>query len=1022
MKPSFPLTCSLLALALGGAGAAGCNRDEPESRVRTALVPPAAWRAGSRRLDRLRPGETRTYPLPLRKDQYLSLTVEQVGVDVAVTAQDPAGRLLLAVDSPNGTSGPEDLFLVAGETGPYVLAVKAREDPGTGGRVVLRVAALRPATVEDRQRAAAAGAYSRARLLEHGDPGGLHSPQATALYRRSAQLWAGLGEDRREAWALYRWGLLDCADPARRREGAETLTRALDLFERAGEERRLALGLADLGKAWLQLGELDKAGHAFERAAALWEKLGDLEEQAARWNDLAITLGRRGQIHAAIDLYTRAAGALEKLKVWSSLATTRTNLGVLYASLGESRLARDQYRGALALLDRQPDPALRAVILNKLGDVLLRVDGPEAALEQFYAALKLRREQRDARGQAVTLNSIGQAHLELKEPHRALRMFEAALEIFQRRSEKLPVAIVLNNEGLACEQIGRPARARDLYHQALALSVRESPHLPAEEASLFGLARVARREGRLDEAERRMEQTLDVIEAMRRQVWRQDLRSSYQSSRQEQYAFLIDLLAERHRRDPRGGHDAGAFAVAERARARSLLELLSTARRKPPPEELRRLDELSQQINDRHREQLAVASEKVEDSLSGLLASLRQAEAEVEGPRLALRPAPPTLSLRQVQTRLLDGETLFLEYFLGDPKSFLWAVTPSAVRFVATLPGKRELEDAARQTYERMTESHRQTGEVAARQAAARLSRMLLTPVADLLGRRRLVIVAPGALQLVPFAALPVPGAPEATPRPLIADHEIVHLPSASVLGALRSLADRPPPAGLLAILADPVTGADDERLRALHTTRPAAAPSPAAQAPTRLPFTSREAAAILSLADGERTFAAPGFAASRSLVQNGGLRDYRILHFATHGIFNNRHPELSALALSAFDPAGRPVDGHLRAYEIPALDLRADLVVLSACRTALSGESGEGLTGLTNGFLHAGVPRLVVALWDVDDRATSELMQRFYAALLRRKLSPAQALRQAQLSLLGDARWHAPYHWAGFVLQGEWR
>jgi CHAT domain-containing protein/Tfp pilus assembly protein PilF len=1001
-------------LVLGGLGAAGCDPGSPEIRTRADLAATAGWRAGSRRLDRLRSGEAQTFPLSLQKDQYLHLVVDQLGVDVAVTAADPAGHLLFRVDSPNDRIGPEDVFLVAGSTGRYTVTVKARQDPSEGGRFVLRIAALRPATPEDRRRAEAAGAYSRARLLAADDPG---SPQAAALYRRSADLWAGLSEESREAWALYRLGLLEAADPARRREGAETLARALDLFQRAGEKKRQALGLADLGNTWLQLGELENAERVFKQAAALWAELGAADEQAARWSDLALTRSRRGQIHAALDLYLRTAAAWEKLGKWHSLAITCANLGSLYASLGESRLAQDQYHRALALLERQPDPGRRAVVLNKLGDVLLRTEGPEAALKPFREALQLRRQQRNARGLAVTLNSLGQAHLEAEDPRRTLRMFAAALTIFQEQRETLSVASVLNNQGLAYERLSQTAQAQQLYQQALALAVREGPRLPAEETALFGLARIARREGRLAEAERLMEQTLNAVEEIRGQLWRQDLRSSYQDSQQDKYAFLIDLLAERRRREPQAGHDARAFAVAERARARSLLDLLSTARRRPPPEELRRLDELSRRINEQHREQLAVASEAVEDRMANLITDLRQTEAEITGSHLALRPAPPTLSLQQTQS-LLDRDTLLLEYFLGEERSFLWAVTPSTVRFVADLPGRHEIEDAARQTYQRLTESHQQTGETAARQTAARLSRMLLAPVVDLLGRRRLVVVAPGALQLIPFAALPDPGSLATEPRPLIVDHEIVSLPSASVLGALRTRAHRPPPDGLLAVLADPVTAPDDERLRFPHTARPTLPPPPNL---ARLPFAGREAAAILSLTDGERIFAAFGFDAGRNVVQGGRLRDYRILHFATHGLFNDTYPELSALALSAFDPAGHPIDGHLRAYEIPALDLRADLVVLSACRTALGNANGEGFASLTHGFFHAGVPRLVVSLWDVDDRATGELMQRFYAALLKRRLPPAQALRQAQLSLLGEERWRAPYYWAGFTFEGDW-
>jgi CHAT domain-containing protein/Tfp pilus assembly protein PilF len=981
VRPRVLLTGSLLLLAAGGLGAARCGRS---------------------------PAEPAGHALPLRAGQYLHLVVEQRGVDIIAKLRDPAGRLILQVDSPSDAWASEELFLVAGATGRYELTIEAWGGAGDGGRSAIRMAALRPAAAEDRKRAAAAGAFSRARLLDPGNP-----EAAAASYREAAGLWGELAEADREAWALFRWGQLYGNDPIRRREKIRILARALDLFREARDEHQQAIVLFHLGKAWLLLDEVERAGDCFQQAAALWETLGDPEESAARLNDLAVVRVRQGRIHAAIDLYSRAIEGWQRLGIWRSLAATRTNLGLLYATLGESRLALDQYRSALALLEQQPDPALRAVALDQLGDVLLRVDGPEAALERFREALKLRRERRDLRGQAVTLNSIGQAQLEANRPLQALRAFEAAGEIFQKQREPLAVAVVFNNLGLAYERLGQPGRARDLYRQALDRAVGRSPQ--AEEAALFGLARVARREGKLDEAERWMAHSLDRIEAIRSQMWRPDLRSSYQAARQEQYAFLIDLLAERHRSEPQGDHAARAFAVAERARARSLLDLLAAARQSPRPEELRGLDDLSRRINDRHRELLAVASQGVADDelereLTGLLQSLRQAEAAVAGPRLAEGTLPLTLSLHQVQTGLLDEETLFLEYFLGEEKSFLWAVTPSAARFVATLPGRAQIEAAARRTWERLAASHRQTGEVAARQAAAQLSELILGPVADLLTRRRLVIVAPGALQAVPFAALPRPGGPEepaGEPRPLILDHEIVSLPSASVLGALRArLAGRRPPPGLLAVVADPALGPAGRSSRA-----------------NRLPYARREAEEILALTGAGPVLAVSGAAASRELAQSGRLRDYRILHFATHGLYNDLHPELSALALADLDASGRPVDGHLRAYEVSSLDLRADLVVLSACRTGLAGETGgAGLVGLTHGFLQAGAPRLIVSLWDVDDRATSELMKRLYTGLLREKLSPAAALRQAQISLLREEHWRAPYHWAGFLLQGDWR
>lgn len=964
------------------------------------------------RLPRDRP--EKSYRIHLHRGQYLHLLVEQLGTDLVATIEDAEGRLLLRVDRPGGFQEPEELFLVARTAGDHVLTVAGWDASAAGRPYEVRVEALRPATPEDRQRAAAAAAFSRACLLAPQE-----AAAAAVHYQESARIWREMGDAGREAQALDRLGRLlyqSFRDAPRLRAGVQALSRAFDLYGRIQDRHQAAHLLYHLGRAWTQLGEVERAGRCYEAAAALWDELGNPSERAARLNDLAIVRVRQGRLLAALDLYSEAVAAFEKQDADKYLATTLTNAGEVYALLGEDRQARGSYRRALRLLEREQDPHQRAITLNKLGDVLLEVEGPDAALPLYDEALELRRQQGDPHGEAVTLNSIGLAQLAAQRPREALGGFTRALEIFRQHGDVADRTAVLSNLGLARERLGHPGQAREPYRQALELA-RASGYLPSQEAALFGLARVERLEGRLGEAERWMEQALAVVETTRRQASRSDLKSSYDAARQEMYGFFIDLLAERHRREPARGHDARAFAIGERARARSFAELLAAARRKADPEVIRRLDILSRQINARHRQLLdgeRPEASAIEAALTGLLDSYQQEEA-----RLPEEAAPPIATLEEAQA-LLDGETLLLAYSLGERRSFLWAVTPSAARFVATLPGRADIEDAARRAHAGMTESHLETGEAAAKMESARLSRMLLGPVADLLRGQRLVIVAPGALQLVPFAALPFPEDDAREPRPLIADHEIVSLPSVSVLATLRAQREeRRPPAGLLAVVADPVFDPDDVRLHGRAAAASAASPAPL----RRLAYAGREAEAILALAGGEPVLAATGFAADRELLKSGRLGDYRILHFATHGLYNDLLPELSALALSTFDAAGRPVDGYLRAYEVFDLELRADLVVLSACRTALVGGPGDqGLMGLTEGFLHAGASRIVVSLWDVSDEATEQLMRRFYAALLRDQLPPAQALRRAQLDLQREDRWRAPSYWAGFVLRGDWR
>ncbi len=284
---------------------------------------------------------------------------------------------------------------------------------------------------------------------------------------------------------------------------------------------------------------------------------------------------------------------------------------------------------------------------------------------------------------------------------------------------------------------------------------------------------------------------------------------------------------------------------------------------------------------------------------------------------------------------------------------------------------------------------------------------------------------------------LALPDPVESDERPLIVDHEIVTAPSASVLAVLRNRpASENPQREHSAVLADPVFSNDDPRVAAAVSGRPPKSEKVAAlidgarsasdRGPgslRRLRFSRQEADEITRLATNDLKLEAVDFDANRELATSAELGQYRIVHFATHGLIDNEHPELSGIVLSLVDEKGRPQNGFLRLYDLYNLKLSADLVVLSACQTALGKEiRGEGLVGLTRGFMYAGAPRVVASLWQIDDRASAEFMKRFYEGLLGQKLRPAAALRAAQVSMQSDKRWHDPHYWAAFTLQGEWK
>lgn len=401
-----------------------------------------------------------------------------------------------------------------------------------------------------------------------------------------------------------------------------------------------------------------------------------------------------------------------------------------------------------------------------------------------------------------------------------------------------------------------------------------------------------------------------------------------------------------------------------------------------------------------------------------------EARRASKGVRTAAAPVFPAYDSVAVRNEL-DSDTLMLCYQLGAARSYLWVLSSDGFES-HLLPGSERLDVIARQAAFSLSRSHWHLGRDQWARHAEAASQVLLGPVSHLLAEhRRLVIVADGALHGLSFAALPRPDDPASAP--LLRSHEIVYLPSASTLVGLRSrqpLQDEAPIDGI-AVFADPVYARDDPRLRTGSARSEGGDAGTGAQLRAgidlaRLTGSLQEAQVISELAIGA-SHLATGFEATAEAARLAAGR-YRALHFATHANRDPGEPERSGVVLSMFDPLGRPVDGVLSFHEIPDLDLAADLVVLSGCQTGVSPAGvAAGELGLAAGFLRAGAAQVVVSLWNVDDRATAELMSPFYRAMATGR-RPAEALRAAQLELAEGGQWQIPFYWAGFVLVGDWR
>ena len=846
-----------------------------------------------------------------------------------------------------------------------------------------------------------------------------------------------------------------------RPKALEYLTQVTTILGQMNDRSRRASVLGNLCVINNDLSDFKKAFDLCDEALRIKREVGDKSGEATQLNNLGSVYASSGQYQKALDAYMQANSIHKSLGERGGEGVTLNNVAWVYATIGEYERAIDIYNQALVPMREFKNVYGEAKILSNIAVNYADLKDFRKALEINLEVLSLRPESNDREGRAITFNNIASCYQNLGDNAKALEYYTQAIALHRKVGNQRQLAAALRNVGTFHQDIGETLKAVEYLQEARDIS-RRIGDLHGETQALSHLAKLERDRGNLVEAHKLIEEAISGTESLRVNLKSQQLRAAFFASARKYYELDIDVLMRLDKQQPDHGFAAAAFHVSEKGRARSLLEMLRESRadirQGVDPAVIERERELRRLIADRAERQTRLLSGKHTDAelsavaqeIDALTTDYEQLQARIRdtSPRYTALTQPAPLDLAEIQKQVLDDDTLLLEYSLGEEKSFVWAVTPSSMKSFE-LPQRAKVEEAARRFYELATERGRNVpnetlaqrkvrldqAEADYAQAASNLSQILLGPVAGELKQKRLVVVGEGLLQYVPFAALPSPG--DAGNSPLVAQHEIVNLPSASVLAVLRSdTANRKPASRTIAVLADPVFSENDPRLAsaskgqhasadAVGETQRSASESGVGDL-TRLRFSRQEADEIARLAGestGARNLKAVDFAASRTVATNDELRDYRIVHFATHGLINNQHPELSGIVLSLVDEQGRPQNGFLRLYEIYNLKLDADLVVLSACQTALGKDvKGEGLVGLTRGFMYAGAPRVVASFWRIDDRATADFMKRFYSAMLKDGLRPAAALRAAQVSMSQDKRWQSPHYWAAFTLQGEWK
>ena len=1001
----------------------------------------------------LKGGETHSYRVSLKADQFLHAVVEQREIDVRILMFGPDGKQISDSDSPNDRWGTEPIVLLAPVAGEYRIDVRSSSANAPAGSYAIKIIALRDATPADKD-------YVRAQRLV--DEGRLLRAQAAATARRAAlekfetalPLFHAAGDTYRETLTLWFIGSTYARLNEFRKASAvfyQIVTLAQQL-----KDRRIEAGAETfLGGGHDVLGEPGKALEHYERALSLAKESGNRSAEASALNNIGLLYSQVADGQTALEYYTKALALFRALALQRTESSVLHNMGVAYLMLGADDKALDYFQQALVLCRSNKDKNGEAEELNNIGFAYRKLEQPEKALDYHNQALAILKVTGDKRLMAVTLDYIGTVYADLAHPDKALEYHLQALPLQVAIEDKQGQAAILNNIGRAYNLLSEPAKAFDYYNQALVL-FRAIEDRNNAARSLRGLARVEKSRGNLVQARKDIEESLALIETIRARSGSQQLRASYIASMENAYELYIDLLMKLHEQDPRAGYDALALQASERGRARSLVELLNEARvdiRQGVGADLVLKErELSQTLNAKAQRRIELTAQKgnpeeiatLNSEISGLEDEFQQVQAAIRknSPQYAALTQPEPLGLKEIQ-RQLDANTVLLEYSLGDEQSYLWVVANNSLK-TYQLPKRAQIQVAAQQVYESLTargvfkslETPQQRdarivqADAQLQRTASELSRMILAPAATEFRGKRLVVVADGALQYVPFPVLSVAGN-----RPLILDHEVISLPSASAFAVQReTLAHRKPAPKAVAVIADPVFSATDPRLNAPALVKETSQQNstriiehlpggPGGQlAIKRLPFTRQEADQILSVAPVGENLKALDFKANRATATGSELSNYRYVHFATHGYLDTTTPSLSAIVLSLVNEQGKAQDGFLRAHDIYNLHLPAELVVLSACETGLGKDvRGEGLDGITRGFMYAGARRVIVSLWNVNDKATAALMKRLYTEMLRDNRTPAAALRAAQIEMLRLRQWQSPYYWAAFVMQGEW-
>lgn len=1014
----------------------------------------------NRRVEREIDGKTEhAYYVQLKANQHFNFTLEQNGINVAIKVISPTNESMLTYDAQLGVKGVEPFSFVSNVSGKYTLKVVPTYKTAVKGKYSFIFSDLRTAKKEDNIQFEGIELFCKGKEnieTQKQDESSLKQgiedlQKAIKKFREVDDKWhmcislnnihnayfflgdmkasqnnveealsiaKSIGDEHLQAYALDGRGAIYQIQ-GKYTESTNLHNEALKISRKLDDNLKVAFLLNNLGVNYGNLGKFKDAKEYYIQSIELQKKYGSLEQVIIATYNMCLIYNKLGEYATCISKLSEFLKVEDELNP-RIIAYIQYGLGVNYGSLGDMVRSQNYTELAMQNFEKSGDKLGKIKAISQVAFIHSQRGDNEKAL-RFYNLI-LENDGTDPYNRINTLNKLGYLYLSLDRNKEAYTTFIDALSLSTHLELQYQKSLAFLGLGRVEISIQKYAKANAHLDASIEIG-RKLGLVPIEVEGEFYLGKLFLKQNKIEVAEQKIKMCMERSEEIRNITNLSEFKQLFSSQTRQYYDFYVEILVQKYVKTKEFRFLESAWNYIEKSRARTLTEVLKTNYLENGINSalLAQEADLGQQINAIIRYKVELLNKKhnpiqlseVEKTLLRLKSEYEVVELEIKKNNVSdITIHATNLTVSEIQN-LIDNESTILEYQFGTSKNFVFVISKQDFAYFEIA----STEDAIAKAIDGLeinvhpSQDYRTAEErkVAYLKNSTFLRKTLIDVVPERLLKTRLVLVSDRATCALPWNILI-----NAQNQPLIFDHEVVIIPSVKCLTLQRQFSEKPTAQGL--VIADPVFDLSDERLAGLASARKI--DSNYISTTHRVPFTQVEANNIKKMVPNVTVFS--GFEATLEKIRNI-TEHYIFVQLGTHSAFNAEDPSLSFISLSMYDEKGHAINGCLTISEIMHLKLSTNLVVMSSCQTARGRSTGEGLIGFSWAFTAIKCPRLVVALWNIDDEFTSQLMSIFYKKMLVDKHTPSQALRATQQQLLKEEKWQDPYYWAAFTYQGDW-